>query len=184
MIIAIIAVIMAAVAPSLAQSNDVERVTDAADKLKLVSNAVDSFAKYVRRGPGVTGGKHFVPASLTHLDEVMPSVGSSGCASWPYNTNGQNGWVANGPFTPIYMPSNGLWTSIGRINDSYATLTASAATFYDLTIPSVSTQDAELLDQIVDGNQNSAADTVRYTPPSGGTVTLTYRVFFGAFTAC
>jgi type II secretory pathway pseudopilin PulG len=180
MVIAIIAVLMAAVAPSLMQSNEVSRVTDAATKLKLVSNAVDSFAKYIRHATGVAG-KHEVPGSLTDLETLIAIGGTSGCSGVTYSNFGQNNWTTNGPFVQIYMPPNGLWTSIGRIAEPPTRIGAQAT--FDLTIPNVSLQDAQMLDQIVDGNQNSAADTVKYGPATNGLVTLTYTAFF-PFTAC
>lgn len=179
--IAIMAALAGAAAPYLDSNGDVDRANRTAAQMRKVAFAIGKFADSVTRIGA--NGTHQTPGDLTELVVPITNTSPSGCAasSQRFNTNGITKWGRAGPFGELYIPANGLWLPIGRLNNTPLPR-ASATNTYDIEIPNVDPGDAELLDITVDGVAGAAADTVRYTV-AGGAATVTWRVFF-PYNAC
>lgn len=189
--IAVIAAVAAATAPLLMQINDTNRIAISARMLRDVARGIDSFNAVVKRGPASTA-TNTTPASLNLLTVAVASGGPAGCRGQQYDSTSVNAWGPNAPFAPYVMPSEGLSTPIGRLNNlpSRSATTAGAqrrATSdpYFIQIGQVDVKVARQLDVYVDGTANASADTVLYTAPTrDSTVLLSYRVFLPHLPAC
>lgn len=178
--IAIVAVLVAASAPYLAQSADLIAVKQTSDILHRLSDGVDSFYVYVKTAPT----KHALPHFINQLTTTeLVSGDSGGCSNINYNNAAVTAWNGNAPFTDIYVPVGGIWTSLGKVNDVPSksdTLEGEIRTGnrdeYYIQIPNVDYSLAQMLDMYVDGTIDGAADTVRYTAPDAtGRTLLSYR---------
>jgi hypothetical protein len=179
--LAVAATLAGVAAPYLSSTGDTERANRTAAQMRKVAGAIGQFADSVTRIGA--NGTHQTPGDLTELSVPITNTSPSGCAasSQRFNNNGITKWGRAGPFGEYYIPSNGLWTPIGRL-DNTPPARAAAANTYDVVIDNVDPDDAALLDITVDGVADAAADTVRYTV-AGGVATVTWRVFF-AYNAC
>lgn len=183
--IAILAAVAAAVAPYLLQFNDKDDVAVTSSILHTVSAAVDSFNVHIARtGPTINQ----TPITLSVLTTVMTQNTTAGCtiAGDQYTNASVTAWNTWGPFGSIVFPTTGVWTPMGRINNSPSRASTTVGTArtattdpYFIQIQSVPVGMARLLDAYVDGTSGQTADTVQYTTPgSDSLVTLSYRVFF------
>ncbi len=174
--IALIAALVAAVAPTLTQMVDVTRVETTADYLRDISVAVDSFNKTVKRG----ASSFTTPRYVHLLDTIVVSGDSIGCVSnQTYNNTAVNNWNTNGPFLPFYFSPNGLETPLGHVSDSTSrtmgTLAVRRTSQNDslfIQIPNVYVGFARMMDLNVDGTADPNADTVRFTAPGADSLVL------------
>lgn len=188
MIVALLAVVAAAAAPYLAQLNDVDRVNETATALRKVATAIDSFNLTAKRG----GTSWTTPNNLALLTVTVVNGQPAGCTTLTYNATSVTAWATGAPYAPFFMPTDGLWTPLGRINNAPSRVTTAPATArtsindpYYIQIPNVDVRDARMLDLAVDGTINNAADTVLYTAPAAdSTVLLSYNVFPAHLPAC
>lgn len=186
--IAVFAVMAATAAPYLEDVGDAGRVRTAADQLRKIAQAVDTFNLTAKRG----GASFTTPNNLAQLTVTIANGAQAGCTAQTYNNTAVNNWATKAPYTSFWMPSNGLWTPIGRINNSpsrvataQATIRTSTSDPYYIQIPNVDVKDARMLDLLVDGTVDGAADTVLYTAPAAdSTVLLSYNVFPPHLPAC
>jgi hypothetical protein len=189
--IAVIAAVAATAAPLLLQINDTNRVAISARLLRDVAQGVDSFNAVVVRGPS-NGRTNTTPASLELLTTPVVASRPAGCKGQQYDSASVSGWAAGGPFAPYVMPSEGLWTPIGRINNAPSRSATRAGDArrapndpYFIQIARVDVKLARLIDLYVDGMANAAGDTVQYTPPArDSSVLLSYRVTITHTPAC
>lgn len=184
-IIATFTAILAAMLPTVMSANDVDQVDASADMLREVARAVRKFDSTVTR----SAGNYFLPNRLNQLTNVVTNGGQAGCSfagtNDQYNNTSVTNWNANGPYGPFYMTTVGLMTPIGRLNDTpsqtYLTVgtTRTAITDpYYIQMQNVDIKLARLLDALVDGTPNAAADTVFYTAVAAdSTTTVSWRVY-------
>jgi type II secretory pathway pseudopilin PulG len=188
LLLAVAAALAAAAAPYLVQINDVARVNETSDLLHAVAAGVDSFNLTAKRG----GPAFTTPNRLSQLTTTIVDAQPAGCTTLTYNATAVAGWLSGAPFVAMWMPTNGLWTPLGRLNDAPSRTAATAATArtstsdpYFIQIAGVDVDLARMLDLAVDGVANSAADTVQYTAPAAdGTVLLSFNVFPAHLPAC
>jgi hypothetical protein len=189
--IAIIAAVAATTAPLLMQINDTNHIAISARMLRDVARGVDSFSAVVKRGSG-SGATNTTPATLDLLTVTVANAKPAGCRGQQYDSTSVAAWGTGAPFAPYVMPSTGLSTPIGPMNNAPSRSATSAggqrrsaSDPYFIQIAQVDVKMARLLDVYVDGVANANADTVWYTAPSrDSTVLLSYRVFLRHTPAC
>lgn len=177
---AIIAALVAAVAPTLTQLVDTTRVNTTADVLHAITVGVDSFNKTAKRG----GPAFTTPNTLYLLDTVVVNGQPAGCTTQNYNGTAATNWLANGPYLSFYFPPTGLQTPLGVVNNapsrsagSIGTRRTSQSDSFFVQMQTVDVQLARMLDLTVDGTIGSTADTVQYSAPAAdSTVTLSWWV--------
>jgi prepilin-type N-terminal cleavage/methylation domain-containing protein len=180
----VIILVLAAVAlPNVTGYLDQQRVDAAATQLAAIRDAL--------YGPG-TSFEGAINANAGRLSELTQPI-LSGNASYATGTDDSCGaafsngerddWEDNGPFTTYHSDrATGMMTPIGLAADSLTRIPNSATTgnLRITFINSVELNDAELLDQKIDGTTTggSAAGTVQWTPAAGvnGVVTMYYFV--------
>lgn len=181
MMIGLVAVIAAFAAPYLAQSADLARVQQSAEILAQVAEAVDSFTLVVKRG----GASFTTPNNLTELSSTIPLNGTAGCTSQTYNSTAVTNWASTAPFGGQFVvPSNGLWTPLGRINvapsrspSSIGTARTSQNDPYYIQIQGVDIALARELDVLVDTLDSQTSGIVQYSNPAAdNTTTVSYDV--------
>ena len=172
--IAIIAALAAAAAPSLVVLNDTARANAAAATLRQLSAAINSFESSVRSGNGVT--KNNFPGQLSELATQVTQSNHTSCWTTVMTSIDSTTWLSAGPFITFYVPPDGLQTPIGRIRDSIPDRGPNTSDSIWIEIPGVTSGDARLLDQVVDGAANGTVDTVRYHTPVNDTTTVRFRV--------
>jgi type II secretory pathway pseudopilin PulG len=161
--VAIIAAIAAVVAPSLTTLDDRTRALNSATQLKLIADGFIQFGNALNQYPG-------------HVSQLTIPITTS-----TTNTCGQTmsatdvtQWTANAPYAPIYTPTNGTWTDIGRIRDSVPFRSSPPVkTPIYVELPGVSGEDAAMLKNVVD---NGTGDTVSFAAAINDTTTVRYRV--------
>ena len=171
--IAIIATLAAAAAPSLIALNDPARANATAATLRQLSTAVNSFETTVRSGGGPNNN---FPGQLSEVSSQVTQSNHTSCWTTLMTTTDSTTWLSAGPFITIYVPPDGLETPIGRIRDSIPDRSGNMNDSIWIEIPGVTSGDAQLLDQVVDGAVNGAIDTVRYHSPVNDTTTVRFRV--------
>jgi type II secretory pathway pseudopilin PulG len=158
--VAIVAALIAAAAPTLAVMNERERAERTAFQLKLITIGVWAFRERLNVYPG----------NLSQLTNAVTTASRNSCRGT--FTSGQvNDWADDATFSLFYMPTNGLWTELGRIRDSIPVRTANAAIYVE--IPGVRSADAAMLNLLVDGG---SGDTVTFAAPVNDTTTIRYRL--------
>lgn len=161
---AVIAALVAAVAPSLAISDQRSRAVRTAASLKAISNA------YIFIGPLVQN----YPGKISLLTNAITTSNRNTCGGAITAVN-VSLWPANAPYVVFYTPATGLWTDLGRVRDSIPIRTSAAAMFAE--IPGVRAAEAAMLDLVVDAG---SGDTVTYAPPVNDTTTIRYRLISSA----
>jgi type II secretory pathway pseudopilin PulG len=159
---AVIAALVAAVAPSLVVANQRSRATRTAMALRAISDAYLSFGLQVGNFPG----------SISMLTNMISTSSRNSCRGVMTTTN-VSAWPASAPYTTFYTPATGLWTDLGRLRDSIPARTSPGTTAVYAEIPAVSAADAAMFDLVVD---NGTGDTVTYAAPVNDTTTIRYRL--------
>jgi len=187
-VIGCLAVTAAAAAPYLVQVNDVTRVNDAAQTLRDIAEGIDSFNLTAKRG----SASFTTPNQLSQLTATIVNGQTAGCTAQNYNATAVGNWATGAPYTAFWMPSNGLWTPIGRVNnrpskDSSRQAVARTANSdpYYVQIPNVDIKDARMLDLAIDGALDADSDTLLYSAPApDSTVLVSYHVVLAHSPAC
>lgn len=161
--VAILAVLAAVAAPDLATIHDRARIASTATRLRGIAAGVTSFGTKVVAYPG----------RVSQLSTAITTSDRNTCHAAMSSTNVTN-WQTNGPFFSLLATTAGLWTEIGRVNDSIPVRTSPGGTqAIVVDIPGVRAADAALLDAYIDG---ATGDTVTYNAPVNDTTTVHYRL--------
>lgn len=182
MAIAVIAILAAIVVPVFASVKDTARVVGSVRVLRALAFSDTFFLANVTKYPG----------RVSHLGSQIASTDTSSCSGiLPSNaavTYGANNtkWPNNGPYYfRAVSKAGGLPIGIGVINDQMLrTSNNTTAGTLDLVIPAVRLEDADDLNDLVDGtaeaNNADLSNTlgiVRWTAPTAGIlVDVRYRV--------
>lgn len=174
-LVAMIAVFGAVVAPALASATDELKVAKTYAMLAQVDSGIVQFGTIVKRvGTVYPGAVHQLSTLVTTSDEVS-------CQNNRMNSNSITTWNTAGPFIPMVASAEGLYTPIGTLNDEIEHAATNSAMY--IRIPAVDTALVTRMDALVDGSDGRAAGTIQYAAPSAATVDLVYRVGFApAFT--
>jgi type II secretory pathway pseudopilin PulG len=159
--LAVIAVLTAAVAPSLIGVLDRKRVESAAETLEVLIAAMTT----------MRGDNQDWPGRLTHLAWPITVADRNICGS-TYASGRVNNWA--GPYLDRNIPAGGLPIGIGIARDSLVREVISGNDSYlKIRIDQVMEEDALALDRLKDGD-GSAGGSVRWdTPPdANGQVTV------------
>jgi hypothetical protein len=150
--------------------------------LRQISTAVNNFEVAVRSGAGATMNNF--PGQLSELSAQITTANHTTCWTTLMTPSDSTKWSIAGPFITFFIPSDGLWTPIGRIRDSIPDRSTNLNDSIWVEIPGVSGGDATILDQVVDGAVDGTADTVRYHTPVNDTTTIRFRVTPRQFGKC
>ncbi len=162
--VALLAVIATIMLPVLSAGGAAERLNTADDQLKTLTNAVAAFYTDVTEWPSA-------------LDALVSPIGggSSDLCGQVYNGSERNSW--NGPYLTQAIPAGGLDVGIGTVRPAFAHADAGEFDLLGIVVDNVEVGDASALDDMVDGDGDANAGTVRWTtPPVGGQVTLTWFI--------
>jgi type II secretory pathway pseudopilin PulG len=167
---AIIAALIAAVAPTLVVVDQRARAVRTAAALKAIANGYLVFGPLVQNYPG----------NISMLTNAITTGNRNTCRNAMTATNVAI-WPVNAPYATQYMPASGLWTELGRVRDSIPARTNPPGTtpIY-AEIPGVSAADAAMFDLVVD---NGIGDTVTYAAPVNDTTTIRYRLVSSSLVA-
>jgi type II secretory pathway pseudopilin PulG len=167
-LIAMVAVFGATVAPTMAGVADQAKVTKTYAMLAEIDTGIVTFGTVVKRvGTVYPGAVHQLSTLMTTSDQVS-------CQNNSMNTNAINTWATKGPYISMYVPDDGLYTPLGVLDDSIEHPTAGGAMY--IRIQNVDAAMAARLDGLVDNGDLGAAGTILYGTPTDGTVDLRYRV--------
>ena len=181
--LAVLSLLAGAVVPSTVAYLRRQDVAKTAVILQTLSSAIAAMkASTVNR----------YPFRISHLASPIRQVDTTSCSGIapttvvPYTAAQVTGWgISAGPGGPYYnrtIPFTGLPTPIGTIIDTlYRTSANNAAGFLPLTIRNVSTDDADELNAIIDGDADAAdgsnvLGTLRWATPVNGLVDIKYNV--------
>ena len=169
--VAVLAALAATAAPYLATIRDREMVAETAQTLGALGIAINAMELGVaRKFPGR-------PSQVTNPLTQVNAYRIMSC--WNNSYSGADSTTAAGvqPFAPFFVPTNGLWTPLGRLRDSVENRAGNQNTaFIWLDIPGADADLADMLDLYVDGVAGRAADTVQFNTPVNDTTTIRYRV--------
>jgi len=169
-LIAMVAVVGAVVAPAVASSSDREVASRTYKQLADLDSGIVRFGTLVKRvGTVYPGSIHELTNALTTSDEVS-------CWNNRMNPNAINLWNLNGAFSSQYITTSGVYTPIGTVNDSIEHTSGSAPMY--LRIPAVDTAMLTAMDGRVDGGDGGSAGTILFTIATSPTADLRYRVGF------
>jgi prepilin-type N-terminal cleavage/methylation domain-containing protein len=179
----VIVLVLAAVAlPQVDGYLQQKRVDATFDQLDEVRTAIAAFNASTGAYPGRLSelSSPIIPGNAQYNTGTDDSCGAT------FSNAERNSWNADGPFVSFLVDRDfGMVTPIGAARDSLTRL-AAANVAGDLRINfmnGVSLQDAELLDELHDGNTGFGNGFVRWDLPAvDGMVTMYYRVPIG--TAC
>jgi type II secretory pathway pseudopilin PulG len=181
MLAAVLAAFAATVAPYLVGNYDQTRVSAAVADLRMIGTGIVNFR---------TGVGHF-PSKTSMLSTLISRAMRNSCwtgASSPITATDSTNWLTTGPFgQPLYVPSGGFWTPIGRLRDSIPSRAANGAMFIEM--PGVVYADAQRFKAAVDSNAAIVGDTVSilHLPVANNpdTTTIRMRLFVaGTFNSC
>jgi Tfp pilus assembly protein PilE len=161
--VAIVAALAAVVAPELATIHDRNRMAAVAARMHRIILGVNAFNAGVGNYPG----------RISQLSNPIAMADHNSCNLTMTSTNVSN-WMSSGPFIDFWSDRGGVWTEIGRLDDSIAGRASPGRTdpvYVDLT--GVSSADAAMFDAYVDG---ATGDTVTVGPVVNDTTTVRYRL--------
>src|SRR5665213_435763 len=148
-LVAMIAVFGAVVAPAVASVADEVRVEKTYAMLADVDSGIVAFGTVVRRvGTVYPGAVHQLSTVVTTSDEVS-------CQNNRMNATSITTWNTGGPFMSMLAGADGLYTPIGTLNDEIEH-TATNAHMY-IRIPDVDTALVRRMDALVDNSDGNAA---------------------------
>ena len=161
--LAIIAVLAAVAAPSLATLDDRARALNAAAQLRSIASGFVAYGPLVGNYPGRVSAMT-LPITTSSRNTCGQSMSSSQVATW----------TTSAPYAPFYTPSSGLWTDVGRVRDSvpFRSFPPVKTPIY-VELPGVRAEDAAMLKLVVD---NGTGDTVSFAPAVNDTTTVRYRL--------
>jgi hypothetical protein len=169
--VAVVTAIAASAAPYLAGDYDRTRVDSTARILRDLGVAINNMEAGVgRKFPGR-------PSQVTNALTAAGNYRIMSCWNNTYSGADSTTWTTVAPFAAFYVPTNGLWTPLGRIRDSVENRAGNQnSAFIWLDIPAVPGELALMLDLSVDGAIGNTTDTVQYNAPVNDTTTVRYRV--------
>jgi prepilin-type N-terminal cleavage/methylation domain-containing protein len=179
----VIILVLAAVAlPNVTGYLDQQRVDAAATQLAAIRDALYGPATSFEGAINSNAGRLSELSQVIIAGNASYATGTDNSCGNTFNSGDVTAWNAAGPFTTYNSDrSIGMMTPIGLAADSLTRVPASGPGSVRINfINSVELNDAELLDQKVDGTTTggSAAGTVQWTPAAGvnGVVTMYYFV--------
>jgi len=169
--VAVVAAMAASATPYLKADFDRRAVDSTARILHDLGVAINAMELGVaRKFPGR-------PSQLTNPLTTAGNYRIMSCWNNTYSGADSTTWSTVAPFFDAYVPTNGLWTPIGRLRDSVENRAGSQNTaFIWLDIPGVPGELAQMLDLSVDGVIDNLNDTIQYNTPVNDTTTVRYRV--------
>jgi general secretion pathway protein G len=160
-VLAVIVILAAVIVPQAVRSADRARIEAAATSLKNISDAIKAFGADVKKLPG----------DLRHLVQPL-SAGQRSCSGQPYSGTERNSWA--GPYLDRLVPATGLPVSVGTA--LLPIVPDTATNNARVQVANALEEDAIALNDLVDGDGDRGAGTVRWTvPDSRGLVTLYYQ---------
>jgi hypothetical protein len=170
-IVSVFAAIAAAATPYLTMAEDRRAVDSTARILRDLGVAINNMEAGVsRKFPGR-------PSQVTNYLTSAGNYRIMSCWNNTYSGGDSTTWTTVAPFAAFYVPTNGLWTPLGRIRDSVENRAGNQNTaFIWLDIPGANAELVRMLDVTVDGVLDSLNDTIQYNPPVNETTTVRYRV--------
>lgn len=169
MTVALLAILAAVIAPSVATMVDRKRALATSVTLHQITDGIVAFELVVHKT--TTSSTNDFPGDVSQLAIVVrPNLDNDSCGN-AMTAHDSTDWVANGPFVPMYIPLGGLWTPIGRIADDIPTRTSVGGIY--ILIPGVTAADAATLKAVID---NGTGDTVTTLHAAiSDTTTVQYR---------
>lgn len=108
------------------------------------------------------------PSRLSQL-VIAITTADADCAGTKYNANKVAAWTANAPFSDLLITKGvGVTTPMGTIRDSVYPGSGNTANLVEMQLDSITTQDVENLDFVVDNQYDSAAGQLRYVQSGAG----------------
>jgi type II secretory pathway pseudopilin PulG len=156
--IAIMLLLAAAITPVIISGLDAARVDQTAKILANIAAGAQAFDDEIGSNAGPPASRSEYPLELTHLVNPITTSQLNVC-NRAYDTGDTGAW--NGPYLTQAVPPTGIKTGIGTVNITTVLLTNTTMAF---RIPSVSWEDANALNDLVDGDGSTAAGS------PGGTV--------------
>lgn len=143
---AILAVIGAAIVPSVVAYKTQQRIQNTANDLLAIGAAVQKFE--------LTANVGKYPGRLSHLSTQYVLLTDSTSCRTTYNSAGATlaGWRVGGPYLDRVIPRTGLQLGVGvAIDTLHRSSNATTVGYLNLIIPGVAYEDALLLNNVVDG---------------------------------
>lgn len=181
-LIAILAISTAVAVPVVIGYLDAQRVQNARDDLRAVAHGDSTFNTLL--------GK--IPGRISHLAEPIAATDSTTCngiapsaSVTTYGATTANKWVNGAPFFYRSVPTSGLPTDIGVVDDIEHRETANNQPgAIDLVIPNAYYDDARALNDLVDGtaeayngDESNSLGIVQWSAPGANRmVRLVYRI--------
>jgi type II secretory pathway pseudopilin PulG len=169
--VAIFAALAAATMPILSSIADQQRVTQTAATLNTLDTGIIRFGLIVKRTAMV------YPGALHQLSTLVTTTDQVSCQNATMTANSITTWSTVGPFVAFLVPTTGVVTPIGTIDDVIPTRVANGPLL--LNMPNVDLNRAQMLDMLVDGSSTNQSTTGRIlwgTVSAANTVTLQYSV--------
>ena len=171
--IAIILLLAAAITPVVLGGIDAARIDQASKILANLAAGSQLFDDEVGSNAGSPADRSEYPSDLTHLVTPITTAQVNVC-NRAYDTGDVGAW--NGPYYNASVPATGIKTAMGTININTVLLTNTSMA---LRMPNVAFEDAVALNDLVDGDGNTAAGspggTVRFGAADvNGLVTVDY----------
>ena len=183
--VAIMALLTAVTLPTISQYLADQEIDTTASTLAALKSSISTFRATVGNSP----------SRLTHLTRAIINTDTTSCTGRgiatplvQYGITNAGKWTQGAPYYPKALSVKGFPLPIGTASDTL-TRTASSLTaaFLNITIRSVRFQDADALNDLVDGladgnnaNRSNTTGTVQWgVPNSTDRVDVTYSVSIG-----
>jgi prepilin-type N-terminal cleavage/methylation domain-containing protein len=183
--LAVILILAAVALPNLTGYLDQKRIDATATQLAAIRDALyNPAAGAVAFNQSLGGDTN--AGRLSELSTVIISgnanyvTGTDDSCGGTFLVSDRNDWIANGPFTTYNSErATGMMFPIGMAEDSLTRIpNSSDPGVLRLTFLSVTLDDADMLDETIDGSNGWNAGIVQWTPQNGvgGRVEMYYRV--------
>lgn len=158
--VALVILLAAAFIPNLLASTDRLRVAHAALTLETIMDAMTDARLDNQDWPG----------RVSQLTTGITTADQNACGSF-YNPGRVQNW--DGPYLDQFVPPAGLPLGIGFLQDPIARVVLSGGgrgqiSELKLVVEGAAEEDVLELSRLVDGNEDPAGPTIRWTPPTGG----------------
>lgn len=161
----------AMVVPAVASSADETKVEKTRAILAQVDSGIVDFGTIVKRVGTV------YPGALHQLSTLVTTSDLVSCQNNRMNATSITTWNSAGPYAPMLLPAEGLFTPLGVINDSIEHPASGSAMY--VRIPNADADLVDRMDALVDAGDGGSAGTILFgTPSASGTVDLRYRIGF------
>jgi prepilin-type N-terminal cleavage/methylation domain-containing protein len=158
-----------------------QKVATSAQTLRDLSDAVLAFKNTVGAYPSL----------LSHLTRPITGSDKTACPATSYTTTATTGnvakWASGAPYYPRTISTTGLPVAIGTVNDALVrNPTTAGVGFLQIQVPNVSLNDANGVNRIIDGPNDTNGATnlnttgaVQWSASSTAGVTLNYLIPVG-----